>query len=383
MGAVNLWISYRIRFFVDLLDSGSVLHLNFMPNIIVTGGAGFIGSNFVRHWLKQSQDGVISVDKGTYAAAYDPEELVEGERYRLVAGDMSDRELIRQLLHQHRPTSVVNFAAETHVDRSILFPEEFVQANVVGTFNLLDEVRRYWEDLPGPEKDLFQFLQISTDEVYGSLLPDESPSDETKAAAPNSPYAASKAAADQLVRAYYRTYGLPTTISRCSNNYGPYQHPEKLIPLMIHRALREEALPIYGDGMQVRDWLYVDDHCSALHTVIKLGRPGEVYNISARAERTNLEVVLAICALLDREFPRRRGCYADLVEHVADRPGHDRRYALDSSKVGELGWHAKESFESGLQKTVRWYVTNLERVNAVANGGAYRTWSKVNYGQRR
>jgi dTDP-glucose 4,6-dehydratase len=369
--------------FADLLDSGSVLHLNFMPNIIVTGGAGFIGSNFVRHGLKQSEDRVVSIDKGTYAAAYDPTGLVDGERYWPVAGDMSDRALMRRLLHEHRPTLVINFAAETHVDRSILFPEEFVQANVVGTFNLLDEVRRYWEDLPSPDKDLFRFLQISTDEVYGSLLPHESPADETKAAAPNSPYAATKAAADQLVRAYHRTYGLPTAITRCSNNYGPYQHPEKLIPLMIHRALREEALPIYGDGMQVRDWLYVDDHCTALHTVINRGRPGEVYNISAREERTNLDVALAICALLDREFPRRRGRYADLIEHVADRPGHDRRYALDSSKVCELGWRAQESFASGLKKTVQWYVTNLERVNAVANGRAYRNWATVNYGQRR
>jgi dTDP-glucose 4,6-dehydratase len=354
-----------------------------MPNVLVTGGAGFIGANFVRRRLQQSQDSMVNVDKGTYAAAYESEGLAEGARYRLVTGDMSDRALMGRLLDEHRPASVINFAAETHVDRSILFPGEFVQANVVGTFNLLDEVRRYWERLSNAEKGGFRFLQISTDEVYGSLLPEEFPCDESKATAPNSPYAASKAAADQLVRAYHRTYGLPTLIARSCNNYGPYQHPEKLIPLMIHRALRGEPLPIYGDGKQIRDWLFVEDHCAALDTVIARGRPGEVYNISAQAERTNRQVVMTICGLLDKEFPRQCGYYASLIEHVTDRPGHDRRYALDPSKLGELGWQAQESFESGLGRTVRWYVTNIERVNAVANGGDYINWSTVNYGQRR
>jgi dTDP-glucose 4,6-dehydratase len=355
------------------------------PCILVTGGAGFIGSNFIRTRLQESQGSVITVDKGTYAAG--PNNLTgltDDGRHRLVAGDIADRTLMRELLQEHRPAAVINFAAETHVDRSIVFPEEFVQANVMGTFNLLDEVRHYWDGLAGAEKDGFRFLQVSTDEVYGSLPLDEAPCDEQKVFAPNSPYAASKAAADQFVRAFHRTYGLPTQIARCCNNYGPYQHPEKLIPLMIHKALREEPLPIYGDGRQIRDWLYVGDHCAALRRIIARGRAGEVYNISARAERTNLQVVGAICAVLDEAYPRKSGSYGELIAYVADRPGHDRRYALDSSKlVGEVGWRAVESFESGLAKTVRWYLTNIEWVTAVADGGAYREWMTVNYSQRR
>ncbi len=354
-------------------------------NILVTGGAGFIGSNFIQGWLEEARGAVINIDKGTYAAgANNLAQLNDDGRHQLIAGDIADRSLMRDLLNACQPCAVINFAAETHVDRSIRFPEEFLQANVVGTFNLLEEVRHYWDALPDAQKNGFRFLQVSTDEVYGSLPLEESPCDEKKTPAPNSPYAASKAAADQFVRAFHQTYGLPTQIARCCNNYGPYQHPEKLIPHIIHRALGEEPLPIYGDGRQIRDWLYVGDHCAALRSVIARGRLGEVYNISARAERTNMQVVSAICALLDAEYPRKSGSYADLIEHVADRPGHDRRYALDSSKlVDELGWRAEESFESGLAKTVRWYLTNLEWVTAVADGGAYRQWVSINYSQRR
>jgi len=358
-----------------------------MPfNIIVTGGAGFIGSNFVRSWLvEEPHAAIITVDKGTYAAASDSMlQTAENGRHRFVKGDIADRGLIKELLRQHQPAAVINFAAETHVDRSIVFPEEFVQANVMGTFNLLDEVRRHWASLPDAMKDRFRFVQVSTDEVYGSLPLEEPPCDENKASAPNSPYAASKAAADQFVRAFHQTYGLPAQITRCCNNYGPYQHPEKLIPLMIHKALREEPLPVYGDGLQIRDWLYVGDHCAALRSVIARGRAGEVYNISARVERTNLQAVRAICAILDRERPRKSGSYAELIAHVTDRPGHDRRYALESSKLeDETGWRAEESFESGLEKTVRWYLTNTEWVSAVADGGAYRAWYSINYGERR
>jgi len=355
------------------------------PNILVAGGAGFIGSNFIRCWLEQQRGSVLSVDKGTYAAS--PGNLAgwsEDKTYRLIAGDIADRSHMRALLEEYRPHAIINFAAETHVDRSILYPEEFVQANVMGTFNLLVEARQFWNGLPEGDKSGFKFLQVSTDEVYGALLPDDPPCDEATAPAPNSPYAASKAAADQFVRAFHQTYGLPTQIARCTNNYGPYQHPEKLIPHMIHKALREEPLPIYGDGRQIRDWLYVDDHCAALQCILARGRAGEVYNISARAEQTNLQVVRAICALLDRESPRKSGSYAELITHVVDRPGHDRRYGLNSSRLSEeLGWRARESFESGLEKTVRWYLKNLEWVTKVVDGGAYKDWLAVNYTQRR
>jgi dTDP-glucose 4,6-dehydratase len=352
--------------------------------IFVTGGAGFIGSNFIQGWLEEPRGDIVNVDKGTYAAATSNALAPEDNRYRFVAGDIADRALIRELLREHQPTAIINFAAETHVDRSILFPEEFVHSNVMGTFNLLDEVRHYWSGLVDAEKSRFRFLQVSTDEVYGSLPLEEPPCDEVKAPAPNSPYAASKAAADQFVRAFHQTYGLPTQIARCCNNYGPFQHPEKLIPHTIHRALREEALPVYGDGRQIRDWLYVSDHCAALRSILGQGRAGEVYNISARAERTNLEVVLALCRILDREYPRELGSYSELISHVTDRPGHDRRYALNASKVeAELGWRASESFATGLEKTVRWYLTNIEWVSAVADGGAYRKWVSINYSQRR
>jgi len=355
------------------------------PVIIVVGGAGFIGSNFIRTWLQERPGSIVSIDKRTYAAATDNlEELKDGGRHRLVHGDICDRALIGEMLRKYRPGIVVNFAAETHVDRSIHFPQEFIQANVVGAFILLDEARLYWEGLPGASKDGFRFLQVSTDEVYGSLPITEPPCDEHQATAPNSPYAASKAAADQFIRAFHRTYGVPAQIARCSNNYGPYQHPEKLIPLMILSAIREQPLPIYGDGEQIRDWLYVRDHCLALMKIIEAGRPGEVYNISARAERTNLQVVNAMCAMLDGARPRKTGAYADLITHVTDRPAHDRRYALDAGKLTqELGWRATESFESGLEKTVRWYLEHMEWVTAVADGLAYKEWQAVNYAQRR
>lgn len=360
-------------------------------NVFVAGGAGFIGTNFIHSWMDDSASSIIMVDKGTYAAdSSNLSQLKKDRPLHLVPGDIADRPLMRHLLREHRPAAVINFAAETHVDRSILYPEEFVQTNVMGTFNLLDEARQYWSGLPDAEKGAFRFLQVSTDEVYGSLGPDEAPCTEDKPPAPNSPYAASKAAADQLVRAFHQTYGLPTQIARCCNNYGPFQHPEKLIPHMIHRALREEPLPVYGDGQQIRDWLYVGDHCAALRAIIARGRTGEVYNISARVERTNLQMVRAICSILDREYPRKlgktekSGSYSDLIKHVTDRPGHDRRYALDASKLeGELGWQALESFETGLEKTVRWYLSNIDWVSAVADGGAYRSWVSVNYSQRR
>jgi dTDP-glucose 4,6-dehydratase len=353
--------------------------------ILVTGGAGFIGSHFVATLAEVSSGPVVSIDKCTYASGLNNLSVkLDGGRYRLVVGDIGNRELIRGVLREHRPEAVVNFAAETHVDRSILFPNDFVQTNVVGTFNLLEEVRLYWEELPGESRDCFRFLQVSTDEVYGSLASDRAPCDEDAALAPNSPYAASKAAADQFVRAFHQTYGVPTQIARCCNNYGPGQYPEKLLPLVILRALGGQPLPIFGDGQQVRDWLYVRDHCLALLQIITRGTPGEVYNISARAERTNLQVVKTLCALLDEVRPRTSGSYADLIAHVMDRPGHDRRYALDPTKIStQLGWTPAESFESGLAKTVHWYLKHSEAVMALANGQPYQEWMALNYGQRR
>jgi len=354
------------------------------PNILVAGGAGFIGSNFVRTLLEVSASSIVTLDKCTYATGLNNlAEFNNGGRHHFVQGDIRNRALVRDLLREHQPATVVNFAAETHVDRSILFPEEFVQTNVVGTFNLLEEVRQYWEELPSASRDGFRFLQVSTDEVYGSLAPSEPSCDENKAFAPNSPYAASKAAADQFVRVFHQTYGVPTQIARCCNNYGPGQYPEKLIPLVILRALLEQPLPIFGDGNQIRDWLYVRDHCLALIKIISSGLPGEVYNISARAERTNLQVVNAICALLDETRPRKSGAYSNLIAHVTDRPCHDRRYALDSSKISsQLDWRSTESFESGLEKTVRWYLDHMDQVMTVANGRAYRDWLAVNYDKR-
>jgi len=331
--------------------------------LLVTGGAGFIGSNFVLGTVAQAGEPVVNLDKLTYAGSLRNLDALRGDaRHTFVQGDVCDRELLRKLLEQHRPRAIVHLAAESHVDRSIQGPAEFVQTNVVGTFALLEESRAYWQDLAAPERTAFRFLHISTDEVYGSLGPEAPAFTEETPYAPNSPYSASKAASDHLVRAYHHTYGLPTLITNCSNNYGPHQFPEKLIPLMIHHALAGKPLPVYGDGLNVRDWLYVEDHCAALREVLARGRPGEVYNVGGGAEMKNIDLVRTLCALLDDASPRTGGSYASLITFVQDRPGHDRRYAIDAGKIRrELGWQPQESFESGLRKTVRWYLANLEK----------------------
>ena len=350
--------------------------------LLVTGGAGFIGSNFVLSSVAQTGEAVVNLDKLTYAGNLKNLAALEGDaRHVFVRGDICDRPLVRRLLAGHRPRAIVHFAAESHVDRSIDGPAEFVQTNVTGTFSLLEEARAHWTALPPAEKDSFRFLHVSTDEVYGSLGADDPAFSETTPYAPNSPYAASKAASDHLVRSYHHTYGLPTLTTNCSNNYGPYQFPEKLIPLVIHNALAGKPLPVYGDGRNVRDWLYVLDHCAAIRLALDKGRPGETYNIGGNSERTNIEVVQQICAFLDEAQPR-VGRYAELIEFVKDRPGHDRRYAIDSAKIrAELGWRPSESFESGLEKTVRWYIANRAWTDNVATG-AYRDWLAANYGTR-
>jgi dTDP-glucose 4,6-dehydratase len=332
--------------------------------LLVTGGAGFIGSNFVLSTLAQAGEPVVNLDKLTYAGSLKNLEALRGDaRHTFVQGDIADRVLVRGLLERHRPRAIVHLAAETHVDRSIEGPAEFVQTNVVGTFCLLEEARAYWSALAAPERAAFRFLHVSTDEVYGSLGPEDPAFTEETPYAPNSPYSASKASSDHLVRAYHHTYGLPTLVTNCSNNYGPHQFPEKLIPLMIHHALAGKPLPVYGDGLYVRDWLYVLDHCAALREVLARGRPGEVYNVGGGAEKRNIDLVTALCALLDEAKPRTGGSYASLISFVKDRLGHDRRYAIDSGKIRrELGWRPQESFESGLRKTVRWC---LERRLAV------------------
>jgi dTDP-glucose 4,6-dehydratase len=329
--------------------------------LLVTGGAGFIGSNFVLTTLAQAGEPIVTLDKLTYAGSLMNLAGVSADaRHSFVRGDICDRELVRSLLLKHRPRAIVHFAAESHVDRSIAGPSEFVQTNVVGTWCLLEEARAYWSD--GGKEGAFRFLHISTDEVYGSLEASEPAFTEEHPFAPNSPYAASKAAADHLARAYFHTYGLPVLTTNCSNNYGPHQYPEKLIPLMIRNAVAGKALPVYGDGRNVRDWLYVADHCDALRTVLAKGRPGQTYNIGGESERDNNEVVGTLCRLLDRARPRQSGSYADLIAYVTDRPGHDRRYAMNISKIrAELGWQPAESFETGLAKTVQWYLANLER----------------------
>jgi dTDP-glucose 4,6-dehydratase len=325
--------------------------------LLVTGGAGFIGSNFVVSTLAETGEPIVTLDKLTYAGSLmNLAAVSEDARHTFVRGDICDRELVRSLLRKHQPRAIVHFAAESHVDRSISGPADFVQTNVVGTWALLEEARAYCA------KDAFRFLHVSTDEVYGSLRADEPAFTEERPFAPNSPYAASKAAADHLVRAYFHTYGLPVLTTNCSNNYGPHQFPEKLIPLMIRNALAGQPLPVYGDGRNVRDWLYVADHCHALRLVLARGKPGETYNIGGESERANNQVVERLCALLDKARPRRSGAYADLIAFVTDRPGHDRRYAMDITKMRrELGWAPKESFDTGLEKTVIWYLANLER----------------------
>ncbi len=351
--------------------------------LLVTGGAGFIGSNFVLSTLAAAGEPIVNLDKLTYAGNLRNLDSLKGDaRHAFVRGDILDRALLRRLFAEHRPRAVVHFAAESHVDRSIHGPAAFVETNVNGSFALLEEARAYWSSLGGAEKDAFRFLHVSTDEVYGSLGPGDPAFSETTAYAPNSPYAASKAASDHMVRAYYHTYGLPTVTTNCSNNYGPYQFPEKLIPLMIHNALAGKPLPVYGDGQNVRDWLYVLDHCTAIREVLARGRPGEVYNIGGSSEMKNIEVVTTLCALLDEARPRAKGSYAELISYVKDRPGHDRRYAIDASKIRrELGWQPNESFASGMKRTVHWYLEHAAWVAEVTSG-AYRDWVDRNYAQR-
>lgn len=326
--------------------------------LLVTGGAGFIGANFVLSTISATGEAIVNLDKLTYAGNQANLEPLAGDtRHEFVKGDIADRALVRQLLAQHRPRAIVHFAAESHVDRSIEGPAEFIQTNVVGSFCLLDETRAWWGTLPAADKKRFRFLHVSTDEVYGSLGPADPAFTESHPYAPNSPYAASKAASDHLVRAYHHTYGLPVLTTNCSNNYGPLQYPEKLVPLMITSALAEKSLPVYGDGLNVRDWLYVLDHCDAIRAVLDKGRLGETYNIGGRSEKTNLEVVRTLCTMLDAARPRKSGHYADLIALVKDRPGHDRRYAINAARIErELGWRPRESFESGMRKTVDWYI---------------------------
>ena len=349
--------------------------------ILVTGGAGFIGANFVLDWLSASDEPVLNLDKLTYAG--NPENLaaLQGDaRHVFVQGDIGDATLLPQLLAQHRPRAVVNFAAESHVDRSIHGPEDFIQTNVVGTARLLQSVRAYWQGLGEAVRAAFRFLHVSTDEVYGSLGPGDAAFTETHRYEPNSPYSASKAASDHLVRAWHHTYGLPVLTTNCSNNYGPYHFPEKLIPLMIVNALAGKPLPVYGDGQQIRDWLYVADHCSAIRRVLQAGRLGEVYNVGGWNEKPNLEIVHTVCALLDELRPRADGqSYRSQISFVKDRPGHDRRYAIDARKIEqELGWRPTETFDTGIRKTVQWYLAHPDWV-AHVQSGAYRDWVAKQY----
>jgi dTDP-glucose 4,6-dehydratase len=350
--------------------------------ILVTGGAGFIGSNFVLQWCSGGEEPALNLDALTYAGNLaNLQPLADSPLHCFQHGDIQDGALLDRLFAEHRPRAVVHFAAESHVDRSIHGPETFVKTNVIGTFRLLEAARAYWLGLEGPEKASFRFLHVSTDEVYGTLGPNDPAFTETTPYAPNSPYSASKAASDHLVRSYHHTYGLPVLTTNCSNNYGPYQFPEKLIPLMIVNALAGDALPVYGDGQQVRDWLYVEDHCSAVRRVLEAGVPGEVYNIGGWNEKPNLEIVHAVCALLDELRPRADGqSYASQIRHVTDRLGHDRRYAIDARKIArELGWKPAETFETGLRRTVQWYLDHPEWV-AQVQSGAYRDWVNLHYG---
>jgi dTDP-glucose 4,6-dehydratase len=352
--------------------------------ILVTGGSGFIGSNFIRQWLAAESEPVVNLDKLTYAGNSANLVGFQGDpRYRFVKGDIEDRLLVRDVLAAHEISKVVNFAAESHVDRSIAGPEAFIRTNVLGVFVLLEEARAYCEGLPPPLRDRFRFLHISTDEVYGTLRAGDPAFRETTPYAPNSPYSASKAGADHLVRAYHHTYGLPVLTTNCSNNYGPYQFPEKLIPLIILNGLEGKPLPVYGDGMQARDWLYVADHCEAIRLVLARGRVGESYNVGGNSERRNIEVVGDICALLDELVPGSRYCpHERLIKHVEDRPGHDRRYAIDATKIrDELGWKPRASFVSGLHATVAWYLEHRDWCEEVRSG-AYREWITRNYAHR-
>ena len=349
--------------------------------ILVTGGAGFIGANFVLDWLASSSETVVNLDKLTYAGNLETLASLQGNpRHVFVQGDIGDSALMSRLLAEHKPRAVVNFAAESHVDRSIHGPGEFIETNIVGTFRLLDAVRGYWGGLSDEAQKSFRFLHVSTDEVYGSLSQDDPAFAETNRYEPNSPYSASKAASDHLVRAWHHTYGLPVLTTNCSNNYGPYHFPEKLIPLMIVNALAGNPLPVYGDGMQVRDWLYVKDHCSAIRRVLEAGRVGETYNVGGWNEKPNIEIVNTVCQLLDELRPQRDGSpYATQISYVTDRPGHDRRYAIDARKLEkELGWKPAETFESGIRKTVEWYLAHPQWVSNVQSG-AYREWVQKQY----
>ena len=357
---------------------------NASHTILVTGGAGFIGSNFVLHWLGKKQGALVNLDLLTYAG--NPGNLASlqnDSRYASVRGDICDAELVASVLREHQPAAIVHFAAESHVDRSIADPGAFIRTNVQGTFTLLEQVRRYWSDLNEEQKRSFRFLHVSTDEVYGTLGPDDPAFSETTPYAPNSPYAASKAASDHLVRAYHHTYGLPVLTTNCSNNYGPFQFPEKLIPLMILNALEGKPLPVYGDGSNVRDWLYVGDHCAAICAVLDRGRVGETYNIGGNSERRNLDVVRTICDLVDELRPDEAiGSRRKLIKFVTDRPGHDQRYAIDASRIArELGWQPDLKFEAGLRETVAWYLEHSAWIESVRTG-AYRDWIRQNYEER-
>ncbi|HUM04974.1 MAG TPA: dTDP-glucose 4,6-dehydratase [Terriglobales bacterium] len=349
--------------------------------ILVTGGAGFIGSNFVLQWLAEESSRLCNLDRLTYAGNLNNLRPVEHHaRYRFEQGDIVDRDVVRRVFERERPRAIVHFAAESHVDRSIHGPDDFIRTNVNGTFSLLEEARAYWSALPDPDRHAFRFLHVSTDEVYGSLGPDDPPFSETTPYAPNSPYSASKAASDHLVRSYHHTYGLPTLTTNCSNNYGPYQFPEKLIPLMILNAAQGKSLPVYGDGQNVRDWLYVEDHCRAIRAVLRKGKPGETYNIGGANEQKNLEIVGTICTLLDELHPNDPVVpHSKLITFVKDRPGHDRRYAMDSRKIErELGWRPRETPATGIRKTVRWYLEHEDWVRDVTSGN-YRQWIAKHY----
>ena len=352
--------------------------------IFVTGGAGFIGSNFVLQSIGRSDGKVVNYDKLTYAGNLkNLVSLRDNSKHVFIRGDINDKAALADALAKHQPQAIVHFAAESHVDRSIVGPEEFIKTNVEGTFHLLEAALAYWKALPAEQREGFRFLHVSTDEVYGSLGPADPPFTESTSNAPNSPYAASKAASDHFVRAYHHTYGLPTVTTNCSNNYGPFQFPEKLIPLMILNALSGKPLPVYGDGKNIRDWLYVADHCEAIWTVLENGRPGQTYNIGGGCEKSNIEVVRTVCRLLNELRPNPAiGDYCSLITFVQDRPGHDRRYAIDSRKIaGELGWKPREVFESGLRRTVCWYLENQDWVRDVQSG-AYQNWIALNYGDR-
>jgi len=351
--------------------------------IVVTGGAGFIGSNFVLDWLASSDEPVVTVDLLTYAGNRDNLKSLDGDpRHTLVQADICDRAAMDRVLAEHQPRAVLHFAAESHVDRSILGPSAFIKTNVEGTFTLLEASRAYWSALSAERQAAFRFLHVSTDEVYGSLGPQDPAFVETRAYEPNSPYSASKAASDHLVRAWHHTYDLPVLTTNCSNNYGPLQFPEKLIPLMIVKARSGDPLPVYGDGMNVRDWLYVTDHCSAIREVLARGRLGETYNVGGWNEKPNIEIVQTICRLLDELAPDPKGSHSRLITYVKDRPGHDRRYAIDAHKIErELGWRPAETFETGIRKTIEWYLANEAWVSRITSG-AYRDWLDDNYGKR-